>query len=662
MFKLIAAIVALPALTLGLTGYDCEGKGLNITTLSLLDIGLCDLDNIEPERTDVYVQLLQISDFLKLRVTQCHVEVDRTIYHCGMHSHISVVSNSRRQYVLELGNDACRRIHDTGSFTLSTTVIDRISTNATNLRSVTLAGKAGADGTCHGAPYTDGYDSWDDVVVQAVVRITLREFEASVKRASEELILPSGTRCSAAARMCQDSDGSESYWTTITADSCHFDRYDVLYEGTAVRLSPHANQTSTVVYTVTSRDTTFALTKTDEYNLCGYKLFRTEHPKLVIMETSKGRTFKMRSKITVNNLDIFSYVNSKFVYVEKHMGTQLTKLYQDIMEQKCVLEQQILRNALSLSSIAPDEMAFRIMKAPGYTAVAAGEVIHLVQCIPVACRIRHTEGCHSELPVTYKNESYFLLPRSRILVRKGTSKDCSDLLPTMYEIDGTWFRITNRPIETLAPPAIQPLTKPGWKYVSPDALATSGIYSEEDLTRLRSHIMFPVEKPATLNYIAHGAMGGSVPAGTISLSNLLDEQSLERIAESAGRRLWNGFVSFGSASAGVLAIFIIIRSIKLIIDTIIHGYALHSIYGWSIHLIGAVWSSVTNLLLHLGKPPRTEPAPRREYILLSAEPAREETPSAPIKDNEQQEEEGVQTSEDRHHDYSYSALRKYLDK
>jgi len=46
------------------------------------------------------------------------------------------------------------------------------------------------------------------------------------------------------------------------------------------------------------------------------------------------------------------------------------------MEQKCALEQQILRNALSLASVAPDEMAFRIMKGPGYTAVTTGEVIH----------------------------------------------------------------------------------------------------------------------------------------------------------------------------------------------------------------------------------------------------------------------------------------------
>ena len=82
--------------------------------------------------------------------------------------------------------------------------------------------------------------------------------------------------------------------------------------------------------------------------------------------------------------------------------------------------------------------------------------------------------------------------------------------------------------------------------------------------------------------------------------NLLDEGSLERIAESAGEKAWRGFITFGSASAGVLAIFVIIRVVKLVIDTAIHGYALHSVYGWSIHLLGAIWSSVTHLLIHLG--------------------------------------------------------------
>lgn len=329
-------------------------------------------------------------------------------------------------------------------------------------------------------------------------------------------------------------------------------------------------------------------------------MIQTKHPKLFLLETQKGCTFKIRTRVSVDNLDIFSYVNSKFVYVEKHIKTQLTQLYRDIMEQKCALERQILQNALSLSNIAPDEMAFRIMRGPGYTAVTAGEVIHLIKCVPVECRIRHTEECYNELPVTHRNTSHFLLPRSRILTRTGTPRECSGLLPVMYKVQGAWFRMTPKPAESLPPPIIHPLTHPTWKYVSPSSLATSGIYSGEDLDRLRAHIMFPVKKPSILNTIARGAMGQNIPPGNISMMNLLDENSLNHIAASASEKVWKRFMTFGSASAGVLAIFLILRLLKLLVDTLIHDYALHTMYGWSIKLLGAIWSSVTHLLLHLG--------------------------------------------------------------
>ncbi|KAH0944445.1 hypothetical protein HN011_009617, partial [Eciton burchellii] len=338
----------------------------------------------------------------------------------------------------------------------------------------------------------------------------------------------------------------------------------------------------------------------------------TEHPKLFILETQRGRTFKAKSKISVNNLDIFAYVNSKFVYVEKHIKNQLTKLYTNIMEQKCALEKQILQNALSFSSTAPDEKAFRIMKTPGYTAVTAGEVIHLIKCIPVECRARQTNECHYELPVTYQNQTYFLTPRSRILVKSGTPRDCNELLPIIFKIHDSWFRSMPRLVETIPPPNIQPLTRSTWKYVNPAFLATSGIYSSSDLERLRSHELHHVEKPSMLNTIARGAIGQRIPEGSISMINLLDEKSLDKIAESAGARIWKGFITFGSASAGVLAVFIIARLAKLIIDTIIHGYALHSFYGCGIHLLAAIWSSVTHLILHLARPMKTDRASQPE--------------------------------------------------
>ena len=33
----------------------------------------------------------------------------------------------------------------------------------------------------------------------------------------------------------------------------------------------------------------------------------------------------------------------------------------------------------------------------------------------------------------------------------------------------------------------------------------------------------------------------------------------------------------------------------------IHGYVLYSLYGWSVHILGALWNSLTHLLLHLGR-------------------------------------------------------------
>lgn len=656
---LVAALLSLAPSSRGLIGYDCGGKDLNITTLSLLDIGNCEVEDIEPIATGVYVQLLQLSDFDKTRVIQCKVEVDRTIFYCGMHSHVSIVHGGRRAYLHEMTADNCKRIHETRSMDLGGKegYIVGLKSNSTSSRSITLAGHAAADGRCSGTQYSDPYGTWDSVVVQATVKITLRDFEASIRRSSDEIVLPSGLHCKVATGTCLDMDGGETFWSTVPPDNCHFSHYDVLYEGKASKLTPRTNQTAPTVYTVTTKETTFALTKTTEISLCGYTLSQTEHPKLFILETQRDQTFRVRSRISVDNLDIFAYVNSKFIYVEKHIKTQLTYLYRDILEQKCALERQILQNALTLSSIAPDEMAYRIMKAPGYTAVTAGEAIHIIKCIPVECRIRHVESCFTELPVTHDNRSVFLLPGSRIITHAGTPRDCSEVLPAMYKIYGTWFRLMPRPVESLSPPTIQPLTRPAWKYVSPSALATSGIYSNEDLDRLRNHIMFPVEKPQMLNILARGAMGQSIPSGSIAMMNLFDEKSLEKIAESAGARLWQGFITFGSASAGVMAIFLIIKLVQLIIDTIIHGYALHSAYGWSLHLLGAIWSSITHLLLHLAEPPGKDVSKNqreRETLPLtttkcppqnlSTPEARHPSPTALVP-NENTSEKPVQFSE-----------------
>jgi len=50
----------------------------------------------------------------------------------------------------------------------------------------------------------------------------------------------------------------------------------------------------------------------------------------MIFEITPGDAIFQRSG-QINNLDNFTYMNSKFVYVEKHIRTQIKQLYRNIL-------------------------------------------------------------------------------------------------------------------------------------------------------------------------------------------------------------------------------------------------------------------------------------------------------------------------------------------
>ncbi|CAK9834636.1 Retrovirus-related Pol polyprotein from transposon 412 [Anthophora retusa] len=584
-----------------LIGYDCSGPTLNVSTFSAVDPLDCEAEEKAPIVKERAIQLLQLSEFQSAEVTQCHVEIDRTIFHCGMHSHISAVNNGRQIYLMNIPRDACQMLHRTGTlYVTPSTQITGVATNSSTARSLTLSGKIENDGTCFGSTFSDPYGTWNSVVVQAVIRIKIRTHIAAVKLATNEIILQSGQRCLVQQGSCLDSEDGFSYWDNSPTDYCKFNNYDVLYEGKATLVEDEDNQ-GLSLYSVTSQGTTFALARTTSTKVCGYTLIHTEHPKLFILETEKEGHFKTRTPIAINNLDIFAYVNSKFVYVEKHLKTQIIQLYRDVVKQKCALERQIMHNAITLIHVTPAEVATTIAKEHGFMAIASGEVIHIVKCIPVVCQVRHTDTCYDELPVTYKNTSLFITPIHHILTRSGTRKDCSELMPNMFRIHGLWYRLTPKPVESLPPTPLKPLTKATWKYVNPHNLADGGIYSPEDLAKLKEHIMFPIERPAIVNSLAQGATGREYSSQALQLYNLFDETTLNKLAESTGKRIWSGFITFGSFTAGIMGIYLAIRVIKAAVSTIINGIALHSVYGWSLHLLGAAWSSLTHFFLFLSQ-------------------------------------------------------------
>jgi hypothetical protein len=176
--------------------------------------------------------------------------------------------------------------------------------------------------------------------------------------------------------------------------------------------------------TVEQGHTIFALRIVGHTVFYFQKALITEHPKLLIVKGQKEEFFLSRSTSPQADMDLFAYVNSKFLYVERHIRSQLETMYLDLFLQRCEAERKALKNLLSMALVNPVGFAYDYTGGPGYTAVVKGEVVHLVKCIPTEVSIRISDQCFNSVPITYMNKSLFLTPRSRIIVDYSDEVEC----------------------------------------------------------------------------------------------------------------------------------------------------------------------------------------------------------------------------------------------
>lgn len=556
-----------------LIAYDCGAQNVNISSISLLEVGPCDITDSKPVVTQTYIRLLQLSRYASVHVKICRVSIDRSISHCGMHSHSSAVYNGEAEYIEDVSYDTCQQMHGLRAYQKAHIIINNLAMNQTTHTPLLLSGSLTSDGNCQGASFADPFGSWSNVVVQAKLKITIEEYYTNASPDDDRIYLRSGVQCTLSAARCIDDNGGRAYWEPNPHKNCEFDEYDVLYHGDAQRIYDNKTISGQIeeVYAMNTTDITVALAKRSSMRICGVNLIRTEHPKLFIMELSRNDPIMERKKlISPNNLDIFAYVNSKFVYLEKHMRQQLSDLYVDIMRQKCELERQVIENSLTLAHSHPAEFALKIMKEPGYMAIVAGEAIHIIKCVPVPVSLAREDECYEHLPVKRMNHTMFITPKTHILLKQSPKVDCNSFIPLLYKIGNSWIKVNPAPDSYLPPQILQPLTHITWKYQNADNLAATGLYSSKDLEKLQRNLLHKVEQTAIIDGIARGSVGEKIMNKEIQFSNFFDEKTVEKIAERATTKLCMWLTSFGTFSAGAIGLFIILKGIKFTVDTIIH--------------------------------------------------------------------------------------------
>ncbi|KAI4473934.1 hypothetical protein M0802_015869 [Mischocyttarus mexicanus] len=284
MANLILLVLSIAATTEAFIGFDCGNGPINVSAISLINVGDCHHQQRQINSTGVYMQLLQATEYTSIPILQCKVVISRMVQYCGMHSHTSAVHNDFAEYLMEPTARQCRNMHDTGTLYLtSSTQLFDLKVNTTTTRAVTLAGTIANNGSCSGTQYSDSYGSWSRVVVQATVKVTLASSYVPVKVSTGKIALRSGTVCQLGEGQCLDMECGYTFWDVVPVNAgFDFSSCEVLYEGWAQKMRDLNDHDAPEVYSLTTKDVTFALTCTTETRLCGFVIFRTKHPKLFI--------------------------------------------------------------------------------------------------------------------------------------------------------------------------------------------------------------------------------------------------------------------------------------------------------------------------------------------------------------------------------------------
>lgn len=87
--------------------------------------------------------------------------------------------------------------------------------------------------------------------------------------------------------------------------------------------------------------------------------------------------------------------------------------------------------------------------------------------------------------------------------------------------------------------------------------------------------MFPSERQAITNTIAKVVFHNDADGQSLNFGNLLNEDIVEKAFNNSWDRVRGFFSTVGQWSSAVFGIFIIVKFVKFIIDTVAHGIMLH---------------------------------------------------------------------------------------
>ena len=230
----------------------------------------------------------------------------------------------------------------------------------------------------------------------------------------------------------------------------------------------------------------------------------------------------------------------------------------------------------------------------GTYGMMAGEALYFYSCQAVDVVVRQSEQCAQELPVTYRNQSWYVAPFSRVLVKEASPIPCSDLAPPQFFVeDQLWVTycglIPSKPPTYLDPQ--KPVLNLG--YIDLEVYRKKGIYTAEQLEQAQRAMMFPrLFDQFTQQIVSDGT--AKYAATKWRPENLFDEKFQENLVKRFFQRTWGVFAALGNFISGLIGVYFVYQIVRIALS---HVITLYNVY----MLVGLTRQFILSLLPMVGK-------------------------------------------------------------
>lgn len=315
-----------------LTAFDCKGEGTSYIAMSANNIGECIYPKLTTSnKTSEYITVVQKLKYHSVPVTTCKVHIKQTIMHCGMHSHNSVSLNGLEEFEFEMTPSACKEMMDRSvwDYPYKPDVKINLKTGTKVYQTIYVIGTSDQNGACTTGNFVYKGIHYTDVFVTHFVSISLITREGRVDL-EENFISMNGIRCPFSTGSCYDSEFGTSTWPVVTHDECNTQSYSTLYSGTSdvATLRDHDLQNHYTIVTVQQENQLFSLRLVKTHEKCFQHFWQTDQDGIYVIMSKIVLAFPRASDQTLKlNIQLSSYINTKLVFLEDHIQSQMEHLY-----------------------------------------------------------------------------------------------------------------------------------------------------------------------------------------------------------------------------------------------------------------------------------------------------------------------------------------------